>query len=32
MITETEKRMYRFLVKMGRMTKEEYKEKTGEDY
>ena len=29
---ESKKRLYRFLVKMGRITKIEYKDFTGEDY
>lgn len=31
-MTESKKRLYRFLVEMGRITKTKYKEITGEDY
>lgn len=31
-MTEAKKRLYRFLVEMGRLTKEEYKTIVGEDY
>jgi len=31
-MTESKKRLYKFLVEMGRITEEEYKEITGEDY
>lgn len=31
-MTDAKKRLYRFLVKMGRLTKEEYKVIVGEDY
>lgn len=31
-MTESKKRLYKFLVKMSRITKSEYKEFTGEDY
>ena len=29
---EAKKRLYKFLVRMGRITKEQYKDITGEDY
>lgn len=28
----SEKRLYKFLVEMGRITKDEYKKHTGEEY
>ena len=31
-MSEAKIRLYRFLVEMGRLAKEEYKEITGEDY
>ena len=31
-MSDAKKRLYRFLVEMGRITKEEYKEYIGEDY
>ena len=31
-MTEAEIRLYRFLVQMGRLTKEEFKNITGQDY
>lgn len=31
-MTDGVKRLYKFLVKMGRLSKEDYKEKVGEDY
>jgi len=31
-MTDAKKRLYIFLVKMQRISKEEYKEATGEDY
>lgn len=31
-MTDAMKRLYNFLVKMGRITKEEYKQYTGEEY
>lgn len=31
-MTEAEIRLYRFLVEMGRLTKEEFKNITGQDY
>lgn len=31
-MTEAQIRLYKFLVKMGRITKEQYKEIVGEDY
>lgn len=31
-MTEAQIRLYEFLVKMGRITKEQYKEIVGEDY
>ena len=31
-MTEAEIRLYRFLVEMGRLTKEQFKEITGQDY
>lgn len=31
-MSEAKKRLYRFLVEMNRITKEQYKEMVGEDY
>jgi hypothetical protein len=31
-MTEAEIRLYRFLIQMGRLTKEEFKNITGQDY
>ncbi len=31
-MVEAKKRLYRFLVEMGRLTEEEFKQITGEDY
>lgn len=31
-MTDGEKRLYKFLVKMGRLSKEEYEERVGEPY
>lgn len=31
-MTEAQIRLYKFLVKIGRITKEQYKEIVGEDY
>lgn len=31
-MTDTKKRLYRFLVEMERITKKKYKEITGEEY
>lgn len=31
-MTDAKKRLYKFLVEMGRITKEQYKEIVGEDY
>ena len=31
-MTEGKKRLYRFLVKMGRLSPDEYKQITGEEY
>ena len=31
-MSEAKKRLYRFLVEMGRLTKEAYKDETGEEY
>ena len=31
-MSEAKKRLYKFLFQMGRITKEDYKEETGEDY
>ncbi len=31
-MAEAKKRLYRFLVEMGRLTEEEFRQITGEDY
>lgn len=31
-MSDAQKRLYRFLVEMGRITKEEYKQNVGESY